>query len=413
MRQSELFTKTRREAPKGEVSKNAELLVRAGYIHKEMAGVYSFLPLGLRVLNNIAVIIREEMNAIGGQEVFLSGLQNPELWKKTGRWDDSVVDNWFKTKLSDGTELGLGHSHEEPLTALLTEHISSYRDLPKAIYQIQTKFRNELRAKSGLLRGREFMMKDMYSFVRTPEELDSFHERAAEAYKNIFSRAGIGERTFRTFASGGSFSKYSDEFQMLCDAGEDTIYLHRERELAVNREVYTDEVLLDLNLDKHELEEVRAIEVGNIFKLGNRFSEPLELAFTDETGGKKPVLMGCYGLGLSRLMGAVAEALSDEKGLRWPKTLSPFALHLVAIAGEKVKESAEALYGKLSRHGVSVLYDDRDMSAGQKFADADLLGIPYRAIVSQKTLEAGGIELAERAGGVSRMVSEKELFSLS
>src|SRR3989344_1067607 len=262
MRQSELFTKTRREAPKGEVSKNAELLVR----------------------NNIAVIIREEMNAIGGQEVFLSGLQNPELWKKTGRWDDSVVDNWFKTKLSDGTELGLGHSHEEPLTALLTEHISSYRDLPKAIYQIQTKFRNELRAKSGLLRGREFMMKDMYSFVRTPEELDSFHERAAEAYKNIFSRAGIGERTFRTFASGGSFSKYSDEFQMLCDAGEDTIYLHRERELAVNREVYTDEVLADLKLNKEELEEHKSIEVGNIFPLGTRFSEVLGLSYKDEKG---------------------------------------------------------------------------------------------------------------------------------
>src|SRR3989344_2384601 len=306
MKQSTLFTKTRREAPKGEVSRNAGLLIRAGYIHKEMAGVYSFLPLGLRVLNNIAVIIREEMNAIGGQEVFLSGLQNPELWKRTGRWDDAVVDNWFKTKLSDGTEVGLGHSHEEPLTALLTEHLSSYRDLPKAIYQIQGKFRNELRAKSGLLRGREFIMKDMYSFVRTPQELDSFHEQAVQAYRNIFSRAGIGDRTFRNFASGGSFSKWSDEFQMLCDAGEDTIYLHRERELAVNREVYTDEVLAELGLDKHELEEVRAIEVGNIFKLGTRFSESLGLTFTEEGGGKKPVLMGCYGLGLSRLMGAVA-----------------------------------------------------------------------------------------------------------
>jgi len=413
MKQSTLFTKTRREAPKGEVSRNAGLLIRAGYIHKEMAGVYSFLPLGLRVLNNIGVIIREEMNAIGGQEVLLSGLQNPELWKRTGRWDDAVVDNWFKTKLSDGTEVGLGHSHEEPLTALLTEHLSSYRDLPKAIYQIQGKFRNELRAKSGLLRGREFIMKDMYSFVRTPQELDSFHEQAVQAYRNIFSRAGIGDRTFRTFASGGSFSKWSDEFQMLCDAGEDTIYLHRERELAVNREVYTDEVLAELGLDKHELEEVRAIEVGNIFKLGTRFSESLGLTFTEEGGGKKPVLMGCYGLGLSRLMGAVAEALSDEKGLRWPKALSPFALHLVMLPGTGAKESAEALYGTLSARGVSVLYDDRDISAGAKLADADLLGIPYRAIVSPRTVEAGNIELMERVGGEARMVSEAELFSLS
>src|SRR3989344_4343624 len=260
MRQSELFTKTRREAPKGEVSKNAELLVR----------------------NNIAVIIREEMNAIGGQEVFLSGLQNPELWKKTGRWDDSVVDNWFKTKLSDGTELGLGHSHEEPLTALLTEHISSYRDLPKAIYQIQTKFRNELRAKSGLLRGREFLMKDMYSFVRTAQELDSFHEQVVQAYQSVFSRVGIGDRTFRTFASGGSFSKYSDEFQTLCDAGEDTVHFHRGKGIAVNKEVYTDEVLADLDIKKEELEEVKAIEVGNIFPLGTRFSEALGLKYKDE-----------------------------------------------------------------------------------------------------------------------------------
>ena len=412
MRQSLLFTKTRREAPAEEVSKNAQLLIRAGYIHKEIAGVYSFLPLGLRVLNNIGAIIREEMEALGAQEVLLSTLQSSELWKKTGRWDDKVVDNWFKTFLSDGAELGLGYSHEEPLTNLLTEHMSSYRDLPRAIFQLQTKFRNERRAKSGLLRGREFLMKDMYSFSETPEERDAFYEKAAESYLQIFSRTGIGGRVFRTFASGGSFSKFSDEFQMLTEAGEDTVYLHRGRALGVNKEVYTDEVLAELGLPKEELEEVRAIEVGNIFKLGTRFTKPLGLYFTDEGGEKKPVEMGCYGIGVGRLMGAVVEALADEKGLVWPQSIAPFTVHLIVLAGSGTHEAAEALYGRLSAHGVLVLYDDRDMSAGAKFADADLLGIPKRAVISEKTVAAGGIELSERASGARSMVSEAALLSL-
>ena len=408
MRQSQLFTKTRKSAPKDEVAKNAQLLIRGGFIHKEMAGVYSYLPLGLRVLKNIENIIREEMNGIGGQEILMTALQDSEIWKTTGRWSDDVVDNWFKTKLTEDSELGLAHSHEEPLVRIMRGQVSSYRDFPRAVYQIQTKFRRELRAKSGILRGREFIMKDMYSFVRTQEELDEFHEKAAEAYMRIFARAGLGERTFRTFAAGGSFSKFSDEFQTLCDAGEDTLYLDRAKKLAVNREVYTDDVLSELRLKKSDMEEVKAIEVGNIFKLGTRFSQPLGLTYKDENGKDREVLMGCYGIGLGRLMGTIVEALSDEKGIVWPKEVAPFQAHLVAITGGNADVAAEAdrMYELLREHNIEVLYDDRDIRAGEKFADAELIGIPVRLVISEKTLSQGGLEVSERSSGNATFVSD-------
>lgn len=412
MRQSQLFTKTRREAPKDEVAQNAQLLIRGGFIHKEMAGVYSYLPLGLRVLKNIERIIREEMDAIGGQEILMTALQDPAPWKKTGRWSDDVVDNWFKTNLNEDSELGLGHSHEEPLVQIMRDHVSSYRDFPKAIYQIQTKFRRELRSKSGILRGREFLMKDMYSFVRTEEELDAFHETVAEAYLRIFKRAGIGEQTFRTFASGGSFSRFSDEFQTLCDAGEDTIYLDREAKLAVNKEVHTPDVLEELGLKKDALEEVKAIEVGNIFKLGTRFSEPLGLTFKDENGEERPVIMGCYGIGVGRVMGTIVESLADEKGIVWPREIAPFQVHLVALSGGNRDVTAEAdrMYDLLQEHGISVLYDDRDVRAGEKFADAELIGIPTRLVVSEKTIAEGGLEVGERKDGATTFVSESGII---
>jgi len=411
MRQSQLFTKTRKLAPKDEVAKNAQLLIRGGFIHKEMAGVYSFLPLGIRVLRNIENIIREEMNAIGGQEILMSALQDSSIWQKSGRWDDSVVDNWFKSQLKDGSEVGLGHSHEEPLVRIMTQYVASYRDLPKYAYQIQNKFRNELRAKSGILRGREFIMKDMYSFVRSHDELDAFHERAAVAYLKIFDRAGIGERTFRTFASGGSFSKFSDEFQMLTDAGEDMIHLHREKKLGINKEVFTDEVLAELNMKKSDLEEVKAIEVGNIFKLGTRFSDPLDLTFKDESGKDRPVVMGCYGIGLGRLIGAIVEALGDERGIVWPEEVAPYKVHLVSISGgnaDVVKE-ADRLYALLEEHGIEALYDDRDVRAGEKFADADLIGIPRRLVVSERTLSEGGAELIARRDGTTSLIPEASI----
>src|SRR3989338_104471 len=318
MRCSQLFTKTSRETPRDEESRNATLLIRGGFIAKEMAGVYVFLPLGLRVLNKVIAIIREEINALGGQEVYLSALQNPAVWQATDRWDDKAVDVWFKTKLLNGNELGLGFTHEEPLTKLMSQYITSYKDLPKFVYQFQTKFRNEVRAKAGLLRTREFVMKDLYSFTADQDGLDQFYERAKQAYVSIFERIGIGQETFVTFASGGGFSKYSHEFQTVCPSGEDTIYVDYKKRIAVNKEVLTDEVLSELNLDRKQLEEVKAIEVENIFKLGTRFSQALGLLYRDATGAQQPVVMGSYGIGPARVMATVAELTSDENGLRWP-----------------------------------------------------------------------------------------------
>ena len=422
MRQSELFTKTRKEAPKDEVAKNAQLLIRAGYIHKEMAGVYSYLPLGLRVLNNLIQIIREEMNAIGGQEIFLSALQSPTLWKKSDRWRDDAIDVWFKTRLAaesgsasggkDGGELGLATTHEEPLTALMTEYVQSYKDLPRYVYQFQTKFRNELRAKSGILRTREFVMKDLYSFSRDEKEFREFYERCAGAYKKIFERAGIGRYTFRAFASGGSFSKYSDEFQTLCKTGEDTIYLARAKGIAVNKEVYTDEVLADLGLKKEEFEEEKAIEVGNIFPLGTRFSEALGLTFKDEKGKEKPVVMGSYGIGPGRLMGTIVEVSGDERGIIWGKEVAPYQVHIISITGgnKDVMTEANRLYELLKEHGIEALYDDRELRAGEKFADADLMGIPTRLVVSEKTMSEGGVEVSSRGNGATKLVPESSII---
>ena len=406
MLQSTLFSKTRKEAPSDEVSKNAQLLVRGGFIHKEIAGVYTYLPLGLRVLNKIENIIREEMNVIGGQEVFMTTLQDPEIWKKSDRWDDEKIDNWFKTKLKNENELGIANTHEEPLAKLLTDHVNSYKDLPLYVYQIQTKFRNELRAKSGLMRGREFLIKDLYSFSRTEEEHKEFYEKAAETYKKIFNRVGLGDKTYRTFASGGSFSKFSDEFQTLSRAGEDTIYIDEKKGVAVNKEVFTDDVLAELGLEKAKLVEKKAIEVGNIFPLGTKYSEAQGLLFRGEDGKDKPVVMGSYGIGLGRVMGTVAEVLSDDKGLIWPLSIAPFKVHLIGLS------DASDLYNKLKEAGVEVLYDDRDLQAGQKFADADLIGVPYRVVVSERNAGSGKFEFTNRATGETKEITEDELLKM-
>ncbi len=408
MRYSELITRTRKENPSDEVSRNAQLLIRAGFIHKEMAGAYSFLPLGLRSLRKVETIIREEMDAIGGQELLMTALQNPEPWQKTNRWDDNVVDNWFKTALKNGSEIGLGFTHEEAITGIMKQQIASYRDLPAYPYQIQTKFRNEERAKSGIMRGREFLMKDLYSFNATQEELDDFYERCSEAYGRIFSRVGIGERTFKTFASGGVFSKYSHEFQTVSDAGEDTVFISREKGIAVNEEVYSDEVLKDLGLRPSELERVKSIESGNIFKLGTRFSEALGLVYTDENGETKPVIMGCYGIGPTRLVGTIVEVLSDERGIVWPESVAPFRVHLISL-GEH--DEAEKWYARLSDQGVDVLFDDRDSSAGEKFGDSDLLGIPYRLVLSKRSIEKGGAEIKRRTESESTVLSFEDAMS--
>lgn len=401
MKQSQLFTKTSKTAPSDEVSKNAQLLIRAGYIHKEMAGVYTLLPLGHKVFNNIVNVIREEMNNIGGQELEMTALQDGEVWQKSGRWiDNPDVDVWFTTKLKNDTELGLGFTHEEPITNMMTKFIQSYRDLPVLAYQFQKKFRNETRAKSGIMRTREFVMKDLYSFCRSESEQLEVYEKAKQAYVNIFNRLGIGEKTFVTFASGGVFSKYSHEFQTITDAGEDEIYISDEKNIAINKEVLNDEVLNDLELKKENLRVEKAVEVGNIFNLGTRFSDAMNLEYSDENGQKQKVWMGSYGIGPARVMGTIVEVLSDDKGIVWPESVAPFSLHIVTLykdKNEEVYKISEEIYNKLKQAGVDVLWDDREsMGAGEKFADADLLGMPLRATISQKSLLAGGIELKER-----------------
>lgn len=413
MRQSHLFTKTRKEVPKDETSKNADLLTRAGFIHKEMAGVYTLLPLGLRTFNNIVQIIREEMDAIGGQEITLTALQDKALWEKTGRYSDDVVDVWFKTHLKNGTELGLGITHEEPMTNMMSNFIRSYKDLPRYVYQFQTKFRNETRAKSGIMRTREFVMKDLYSFCKTKEDQEAYYEVVKNTYTKIFNRLGLGDKTYVTFASGGIFSKYSHEFQTVCDAGEDEIYIHDAKRIAINKEVMLPEVLSDLGIEEKDLRVAKASEVGNIFNLGTRFSDALGVSYQDEHGQKQSVWMGSYGLGPARIMGVICESLSDEKGLVWPHEVAPFSLHLVTLGkeGTKAYDEAVKLYEQLQKEGVSVLFDDREASPGEKFADSDLIGIPMRVVVSEKSLEKGGVEIKERTSQTSEIITIEEFLT--
>ncbi len=413
MRLSQLFTKTTRNVPADETARNAQLLIQAGFIHKEMAGVYAFLPMGKIVLDNIVQIIREEMNEIGGQEISLTALQGSEAWEASGRWDDEVMDVWFKTKLANGSEIGLAPTHEEPLTNIMKRFISSYKDLPAFPYQFQVKFRNELRSKSGLMRGREFLMKDLYSFSADVAQHDEFYNKVSNAYDKVFNRLGIGDITYKTFASGGSFSKYSHEFQTVSSVGEDTIYVHEGQKLAINKEVYNDEVLADLKMDRANLVEKIAVEVGNIFTLGTKFSDALGLNYDNEEGVSQKVYMGSYGIGPSRLMGLIAEHFADDKGLVWPENIAPAKLYLVRIGDNpEVVKQADDLYVSLCSKGVSVLYDDRDKRPGEKFGDADLMGIPYRLVISDKTLAAGSFDFKARNSEDSKALNMDEVIKV-
>ena len=412
MRQSFLFTKTKKESPMDEVSRNAEFLIRGGFIHKEMAGVYSYLPLGLQVLRKIENIIREEMNKVGGIEILMSSFQPKENWEKTGRWKG--MNDLYKVSDSSGREIALGPTHEEIVVPILKNYVSSYKDLPVAIYQIQNKFRMELRAKSGMLRGREFIMKDMYSFHASKEDFEKFYDEMKNVYKSIFKRVGIGHLTYMTFASGGTFSKYSHEFQTISSAGEDVIYIDEASGIALNKEVFSDEVLSQLNLTKEKLVEKRAIEVGNIFDLKTKYSEPFDLSYTDPKEKKHTVLMGCYGIGLSRLLGAIVEVLSDDKGIIWPESIAPFQVHLLSLGDdEAVLREADKIYESLQKNNIEVLFDDRKaVSAGEKFADADLLGMPYRVVVSERSMKENGIEIKKRSEKKGKIISYKELLNL-
>ncbi len=410
MKTSQLFTKTLKQAPADEVAKNAQLLIRAGYVYKEMAGAYAYLPLGLRVVENIKRVVREEMNAIRSNELIMTSLQNKAVWERTGRWSDEIVDIWFKTRLQDETEVGLGWSHEEPIVEMMKQYVHSYKDLPVSLYQFQTKMRNELRAKSGIMRGREFVMKDMYSFHASAEDLAAYYDEAIEAYKRVYARLGIGDDTFVTFASGGAFTKFSHEFQTICDAGEDYIYINREKGVAINEEVL-DDAVKELGIAREELEKVKTAEVGNIFNFGTQKTDEMDLHFTGQDGELQSLYIGSYGIGITRVMGVIAEKDSDERGLVWSDSIAPYRVYLASLGSdEAVMAEAARLHDELEAAGVSVLWDDSDKRPGEKFADADLIGLPHRVVVSAKTLEAGKHEYKERVSADSQMMTTDELI---
>ncbi|XOB41634.1 MAG: proline--tRNA ligase [Candidatus Nealsonbacteria bacterium] len=415
MRQSQLFTKTIRETPRDEKSINSRLLIKAGFIDKLTAGVYSYLPLGFKVLKKIENIIREEMNKILGQEVFLPALHPKKNWEITDRWHYKEM---FKVKSRGGKDFSLGWTHEEIITPLVKKFVQSYKNLPVFVYQIQDKFRDELRVKSGLLRGVEFIMKDLYSFHRDEKDLDKYYEKVKKAYLRIFERCGLGKQTFLTLASGGTFSKYSHEFQTITPVGEDEIYLCQKCKLAVNKEIIKEEKYKCPKCKSKKLEIKKAIEVGNIFKLKDKFSKPFNFKFKDKDGKEKMVLMGCYGIGLGRLMGAVVEVHYDKDGIIWPKEVAPFDCHLLALSGSKKKferkigKVSEKLYQDLQGADLKVLYDDRkDKTAGEKFAEADLIGIPIRIVVSEKTLKRSCVEIKRRKEEKIKLIKLNQIIN--
>lgn len=410
MRVSQLFTRTSKTAPADEVAKNAQLLIRAGFVYKVMAGVYAYTPLGLRTLEKIKQIVREEMNIVGGQEIIMTSLQNKATWEGTGRWSDEAVDVWFKTKLQDDTELGLAWSHEEAIMEMMQQYVKSYKDLPTSVYQFQTKLRNELRAKSGIMRGREFVMKDMYSLHATQEDMDQYYESVIEAYNRIYTRLGIGDSTFVTFASGGAFTKFSHEFQTICDAGEDIMYVNADHTVAVNEEVL-DDATTELGVDKSSLAPVKSAETGNIFKFGTEKSEQMGIYYTDANGKQQPIYLASYGIGITRVMGVLVEKLADEKGIVWPESVAPYKIYLVRIGGDEAVKQADELYDELTGRGVEVIYDDRDERPGAKFADAELMGIPYRVTVSDRLIASNEYEYTVRASGETTILTHDDLIA--
>lgn len=413
---SHLFTKTSKDKVADADSINAELLLRAGFISKTMAGVYSYLPLGLRIMRKIEQIVREEMDSIGGQEILMSGLSPKALWEQTGRWKG--FEALFRMEGAGDQEYALNPTHEEIVVPLVKQFVHSYKDLPFSCYQIQTKFRNEPRVKSGVLRGREFSMKDLYSFHTDEKDLDTYYEKAKRAYGRVFERLELEERTYLTYASGGTFSKYSHEYQVLLPQGEDVIFVSEEAEkkgkrIAVNKEIFEKGKTVCPETGGTSFREERASEAGNIFKLGTRFSEPFKLTYTDDMGHVRPIIMGCYGMGISRLLGILAEAFADDDGLVWPASVAPAQLHIVPIAKTLKEEpfiQAKKLYDELVKSGKECLFDDRlNLSVGARLADADLIGVPKRLIISEKTLKDDSVEVKDRRTGKVVLVKKGEV----
>lgn len=403
MRQSQLFGKTSKQAPADATAVSHIYLVRGGFIDQLMSGVYSFLPLGLRVHGKIENIIREEINAIGGQEILLPALSPKNLWEETGRWE-TYDPKLFTLKDRHEKDLALGPTHEEVITDLVRRRVQSYKDLPFALYQIQTKFRNELRSTGGLLRVREFSMKDLYSFHTDPEDLKHYFEAVIKAYEKIFQRCGI--EPIITRASGGSIGgSETYEFQAPTKVGEDTVYIDRETGNAFNKELL-DEIPEG---ERDRYEQVPAVEAGQVFSLGTKYSDAMEAKFVDKDGTQKPIVMGCYGIGLGRLLATIVEAFHDEAGIIWPEEVAPFQVHLLALGDENIKKEAEKIYEKLLKDDIEVLFDDREESAGAKLSDADLIGIPNRYVVSEKTLKESSVEVKKRAEETTKLLKISEI----
>lgn len=389
MKQSQLFFKTRKETPADADSLNASYLIRAGFVEKHMAGAYAFLPLGLRVLKKIDNLIREEMNKIGGQELLLNILQPKDLWTKTGRWDE--MDDILYKSGKEKNDIAFAATHEEQITTIVKNMINSYKNLPKALYQIQTKFRNEPRAKSGLLRGREFQMKDMYSFHESEEDFLKFYQECIDAYLEFYKKVGLSVKV--TEASGGVFTKkHSHEFQVLTSVGEDVVYYCDKCNFAQNKEIA--EVAEGDKCPKCDgkIKSDHGVEVGNIFPLETKFSHQLGAKYLDKDGKEKDMIMGCYGIGISRTLATIVEIYYDsaKNKMAWPEPVAPYKVHLISL---NKNQEAEDLYKKMLEKDVEVLYDDRDLSAGAKFAEADLIGCPTRIIISEKSMTAGGAEM--------------------
>jgi len=346
----------------------------------------------------------------------MTALQSKAIWEKTNRWSDDVVDNWFKTTLKNGTELGLAFTHEESIAQIMSNYVHSYKDLPFFAYQFQTKFRNELRAKSGIMRGREFLMKDLYSFHTDKKAHDEFYEKMKEVYMEIFRTLGLGDNTYLTMSSGEPFSKYSFEFQTISEAGEDTILFDKEKKVAINKDDFSDQIFIDfgLNKDEYNFEEAKSIEIGDIYSLGTKYSEALNLTYADAEGKNHPVFMGSYGIGISRVMGTIVEVCNDKNGMIWPEEVAPFAVHLVSLCVEDSDVAkVDALYQKLVDAGVSVLYDDRDLRPGQKFAESDIIGIPHRVIMSKKTMQDNSVEYIDRKAGNTEFLTADDVVRLT
>ncbi len=406
MRYSNIFSKTSKTAPSDADCVNAKLLTQGGFILKQMAGVYNFLPLGLRVLNKIQNIIREEMNTLGANEVLMPTLTLEENYRASKQ---DNIDILFHLEGHGGSKLVLNQSHENVVTPLVKNFVSSYRELPSAVYQIQTKFRNEPRAKSGLLRGREFLMKDLYSFHASEEDLNEYYNKVIDAYFKIYDRLGLGNnQTVLTYASGGVFSKYSHEFQTICAVGEDTIFLCEKCNIGVNKEIVAEQSVCPKC--QGVLKENKSIEVGNIFKLMYRFTDSFKMNYSSQKGSLERIPMGCYGIGISRIMGALVEVFHDERGIIWPESVAPYKVHLLNLgADEEIKNQAEKLYNELLEKNIEVLFDDREASAGEKLADADLIGCPIRLVISKKTLSNDSVEVKKRSEEKVVMVPLNEI----